>query len=364
MTPGELRRLVDKALIYKMSLGKGAEFRSEAKLKNVLVFGSEKKFYEAVVGGDEAMIARIGNLIKTDQYPSAGAEFRTYSHWRRSIESFGALADHTLIVHWEADVGSLYWGLTEGTFTLDREITDKFGQRSFVFHRRLVDGWHKASIGGVPLSDLHPKARDIAVNQGTLNLVQTHSDYLRSLILDQDTLTWENRPDWRIKAKEKGWHSKPKAAILSRRSDPATLPFVLEVADDFLDDVNRMASTAIQTVAYANGQQKMIVVKVKTTTFTKPQLVEEIAALLKQQNNCCALTGYKFNIKGSNLHLRPSLDRRDSNLGYIAGNLQIVTRAANFFKSASDELDWAQKADAMERMAIAIQQRRKANESV
>jgi hypothetical protein len=46
----------------------------------------------------------------------------------------------------------------------------------------------------------------------------------------------------------------------------------------------------------------------------------------------------------------------------VPGNLQIVTRAANFFKSASDDADWALKAAAMERMAIAIQQRR--NEAI
>ncbi len=55
-----------------------------------------------------------------------------------------------------------------------------------------------------------------------------------------------------------------------------------------------------------------------------------------------------------------SLDRKDSSKGYEPGNLQVVTRAANFYKSASDDADWALKAAALEQMAIAIQAKRKA----
>lgn len=40
-------------------------------------------------------------------------------------------------------------------------------------------------------------------------------------------------------------------------------------------------------------------------------------------------------------------------------DLQIVTRAANFLKATSGELDWLDKTDALERMAIAIQRRRR-----
>ena len=73
MTPAELRPLVNRADIYKMSLGKNARYRAEALEKGVLVFGSEKAFHQAVLSGDEAEIARTGRLIKSDQYPSAGA---------------------------------------------------------------------------------------------------------------------------------------------------------------------------------------------------------------------------------------------------------------------------------------------------
>jgi hypothetical protein len=363
MTPSELRLLVAAGDMYKMSLGKSSQYRAEAISKGVLVFGSEKKFYDAVVSGDEEKIKTTGQLINAEKYRSAGAPASAYSIWRRSIETFRSLPKNSLIVNWEADSDHLHWGLTEDNFVIAYEEIGEFGQATYVFNRGLIGGWRKSSVGGIPLSNLHPKARDLAVNMATLNRINTDSEYLRNLLLDLDTSYWETRSDWKTKAIEAGWHSKDRFAIKAARRLPASRPFVQETTDFFLDEIRRMATTAVQTVAYANGQSVIAVVKAKDTTFNREQLEEEIASLLDEQKNCCALTGFKFRTDVTNKHLRPSLDRKDSSLGYVAGNLQIVTRAANFFKSASDEQDWALKADAMERMAIAIQQNRKLRNS-
>lgn len=359
MTPAELRLLVAKAEIYKMSLGKTAVYRKEAVEKGVLVFGSEKAFYEAVISGNETAIASAGARVKSDNYPRGGANEHAYGIWRGSIVTFQSLPRNALIVHWEANADLMHWGLTTGEYTLAREDVSDRGQPDLVFHRPLAGGWRGSSIGGIPLSNLHPKARDIAVNMATLNRVQTDADYLRSLILDLDTTEWEMRPDWEAKAKAVGWRKKDVAALKARRPGPAAVPFVREMADAFFNEISRMAGTALQTAAYANGQTVLTIVKAKEVGFTRLELEEEIAALLKLQQHRCALSGYAFKLPISNPHLRPSLDRKNSSLGYVPGNLQIVTRAANFFKSASDDADWALKADAMERMAIAIQQRRR-----
>ena len=98
----------------------------------------------------------------------------------------------------------------------------------------------------------------------------------------------------------------------------------------------------------------------KEIGFSRAELEAEIAALLARQHRRCALISHLFKAGDPNPHLRASLDRIDSGRGYVAGNLQVVTRAANFFKSASDAEDWALKAKAMEKMAFAMQQARKA----
>ncbi len=56
----------------------------------------------------------------------------------------------------------------------------------------LNGGWRQTSVGGVPLSNLRPKARDLSVNQATLNVVQTDPGYFKALITDSDTSAWED----------------------------------------------------------------------------------------------------------------------------------------------------------------------------
>lgn len=344
MTPAELRRLVTNAEIYKASLGKGGNLREEAISKNMLVFNVGKKFYEAKDSGAPA--------------PTAGNDERAYKSAERIIKAFTALPENALVVNWNADGSRLKWGLTEGTTKKDREEIGEDGQPFIVFHQLFAGGWRETSIGGTPLIGLHPKTRDLAVNPATLSRVETNADYLRNLILDLDTSSWEARPEWLAKAKAIGWHPVNRAGKLSIRADPSAAPLVREIVDSFLQDIRRMAATTMHTVAYANGQTILVEVKAKDTDFKKEQLEEEIAAILTLQKNCCALTSYQFKLPENNPHLRPSLDRKDSSLGYVAGNLQVVTRAANFFKSASDEKDWKLKAKAMRQMAIAMQQRR------
>jgi hypothetical protein len=361
MTKGELRKLIQAAEVYKMSLGRGAALRAEALAKNALVFASDKDFYNAVVAADEVAISRTGKALRSQDYPNANAPDAAIAVWRRSIETISSLPRGTLVLHWEGGLDHLRWGISDESFVVDREQTNEFGQRDYVFHRRFLHGWRNTSIGKVPLSNIHPKARDLAINLATINRVQSHADYFRALILDQPSSDWESLPDWQAKAKEARWYPKPRTVLLAHRRAESITPQIEEAADYVISEVARMASTALHTAAYANGQTVLTVVKNKDIAFTKEELQDEIASLLEEQHQCCALTGYKFRSTATNIHLKMSLDRKDSSQGYVPGNLQVVTRAANFYKSASDEADWALKANALEHMAIAIQAKRKVN---
>jgi Mrr N-terminal domain len=154
-------------------------------------------------------------------------------------------------------------------------------------------------------------------------------------------------------------HGEEKRQQLSELRKKIVTPEVIEAAEHVLSEIARMATIAVHTAAYANGQTVVTIIKNKDIAFTREQLEDEIAILLKEQGHCCKLTGYDFMQKTSNIHLKMSLDRKDSSKGYIPGNLQVVTRAANFYKSASDDTDWKLKALALEHMAVALQARRK-----
>lgn len=360
MTRGELRALIATAPLYKFSLGRSARFREEALAEDVMVFESEVGFHDAVIKGDEAEILRRGRLVRAPNYRWGNAPESAVRNWRAAIETFETLPEGSLVLNWVAEDRRLLWGISGGPVMRVREQLDDLGQRAVLFHRPLLDGWRQASVRGVPLTNLHPKAQDYAINQGTLNRIVTDEGYFRALLRGEGTASWEGQPAWLEEAKKVGWRRVDLTPHLAAGRSTTVTPQVVEIADHLEAEVKRMAATAFHTVANANGQTVETVVKYKGTGFdTREDLEDEITDLLKRQMRRCALTGYDFDRPTANPHLKPSLDRKDSALGYEAGNLQVVTRAANFYKSASDDADWALKAKALTSMAIAMQERKK-----
>ena len=367
MSLKQLKTLIDTVPIYKMSLGKHARYRTEALAAGALVFQSEQSLYDAVVAGSAADIAAAARTVKADRYPTANAPENAWGVWVRTIRTFRELQPGALILHWEGDEDRLHWGVVDDApFMQVRTEHNEFAQDGYIFHRRLRDGWRTSSVHGVPISNIHPQARRFAVNMATLNFVQSNGDYFRALILDEPTDQWTDQPDWSAAARATGWHPKPSGTLRSARRARTVTADVVEAAQQVFTEIEllaegaRMAGTALHTAAYANGQTELRVVKAKSIGLTRAELEEEIAELLRRQANRCALTGFSFRSGEANPHLKMSLDRKDSGLGYIAGNLQVVTRAANFYKSASDDADWARKVDALHRMAVALQRLRKA----
>lgn len=95
------------------------------------------------------------------------------------------------------------------------------------------------------------------------------------------------------------------------------------------------------TVRNSNGQPVQRVVKNKELLMTTGALEAEIDRLLTLQNNRCALTGIPFDFQGADKNLLPSLDRKDSDKHYEAGNLQVVCQFINFWKSNADNDEFA-----------------------
>jgi hypothetical protein len=358
----DLRAIIETQPIYKMSLGQAAVYEAESLERGVLILGADVPFYDAVISGDGAAIARTGTRIKSESYPNAGAPENAWRIWAGNIYTFRELATDTVVIHWSSAKGQLYWGIVgDGPMIELRQETDNRGQRAYIFIRALREGWRKTSVNDLIISGLHPKARALAINQATISRVQTDTDMFRALLLDEPIDAWAARPDWKAALGTSGWRPKDLSTLITARRAARITSEVTDVADDFEDHIKRMAQTALHTVEYANGQAVIRIVKPKETDLNRDELEEEIARLFKVQAHRCALTHYDFKKKPTNKHLQPSLDRIDSDHGYVLGNMQIVTRAANFFKSASDAADWADKSLAMEQMAIALQRKRKEN---
>ena len=101
-----------------------------------------------------------------------------------------------------------------------------------------------------------------------------------------------------------------------------------------------MRNSVENTVRNSNGQMVERRIKNKELRINAAELEKLIAELLDLQGGRCALTGIPFHIRGSEAdsNLLPSVDRIDSDGHYETGNLQIVCRFVNSWKSdTSDE---------------------------
>ncbi len=99
-----------------------------------------------------------------------------------------------------------------------------------------------------------------------------------------------------------------------------------------------MANSVEQTVRNANGQVVERTLKNKELRMSRGALEAYIKDILAKQEGRCALTGIalQYSEKGIDQQLSPSLDRIDSNGHYEVGNLQVVCRFINFWKSDMD----------------------------
>ena len=197
-----------------------------------------------------------------------------------------------------------------------------------VYHyRKPAQPWSNRNQKGAPLEwkGLHPKTPDFLVTEATLQqLGEDYAAYALALIAGDDLSPWHNRPDWKAKT-EKG-----------SRKQPVRTFSTMQVA--FFD----MANKAWETTLRANGQREERNVKNKDFGFaSRDDLAAYIAALFEAQEGLCAITGLPLQFRGGEDHqLCCSLDRIDSDRHYAPGNLQIVCKFINMWKSNQDDAEF------------------------
>lgn len=184
--------------------------------------------------------------------------------------------------------------------------------------------WSNKSRAGARLdwAGLHAKAREFLFTESTLQkLAPDNAEYAMALIDGLSLTAWHSRSVWKQKSERAGrgavnqFNAQQRAAV-------------------------RMARTAFDTAAGANGQ--IVERRVKSKEFRFPHQTdceEYVAALIKSQDGLCALTGLVLQYDGEddNPDLLCSLDRIDSNGHYEPGNLQVVCKFANRWKGDGDD---------------------------
>jgi hypothetical protein len=201
---------------------------------------------------------------------------------------------------------------------------DADGPPDVYFYRKPAQPWSNTNMLGAPLEwrGLHPKAPDFLVTEATLQqLSEDYAYYALTLIKGGDLSSWHKLPEWRAKTETRS------------RKQPVRAYNARQVT--FFD----MANTALETTLNANGQQLLKTIKNKDFQFSnRDELVEYIDKLFDSQEGLCAITGLTLQFKGGDDHqLRCSLDRIDSDGHYERGNLQVVCKFINMWKSNRDD---------------------------
>lgn len=223
--------------------------------------------------------------------------------------------------------GDLWWAISQpGEIEASLEpsfVPVQTGDRIYILRKR-VDAWSNKSRMGNRLEwpGLHAKAREFLFTEGTLQSPSSDNAlYAQALIEGGDLSRWHSRPDWRAKAAKAG-----KGPTVSFNAKERSI----------MD----MAMTARETVAGSNGQQVLRTVKNKDVRFETTQKFEAyIKALIELQEGLCAITGLRLQFNGDHedTELLCSLDRIDSDGHYEIGNLQVVCRFINRWKSNEND---------------------------
>ena len=114
------------------------------------------------------------------------------------------------------------------------------------------------------------------------------------------------------------------------------------VLDALAASINAMWVSVVNTVKNSNGQFEQRIVKNKELRMTPEEFDWHVRSLMEAQGNRCALSGIDFQPHGleTDPNLLPSLDRIDSDGHYEAGNVQVVCRFINFWKSDTDNKEF------------------------
>lgn len=245
-------------------------------------------------------------------------------------------------IHREKD--ELWWTVTRPdpvrtTIELSRDPA-RTGSRVYVMHKP-AQAWSNKNKKGARLvwRALHPRAREFLFTEGTLQqLSDENAAYAHALIDGDDLSDWHLKSAWKAKEEKSG---KAPVTVFSAATRAAY----------------RMANTAMETAARANGQEVLRTIKNKEVRFdSQAALQAYLEALLISQENLCAITSLPLQFDGehTDLEMLCSLDRIDSNGHYEMGNLQVVCRFVNRWKSDGDDSEFRRLVRMLQTSAIPV----------
>ena len=278
----------------------------------------EKQSHALIQGGDKQGYINyvIKNLKTADGKPPTE---RTAATWYGFNQLFYKTVDD-LWIHRAKD--ELYWTYSIAGEVTQHEQNDPYRKWDLVISQRPCTGWQNKDRKGRALlwDEIHPKATGLLFARRTfMKLCEDNAQYALALIEGNDEIlgSYHARDEWVQKQTNAGRGS----AHLGSPKEKT---------------IKRMVGTALRTCESANGQIVERTMKEKGFMFDSPEeMIKHVSCLWDEQDGKCALTGLKMLPDGQDRGgwYSFSLDRIDSNDDYRAGNLQLVCKFANKWKS-------------------------------
>ena len=224
---------------------------------------------------------------------------------------------------WLHKAGDEVWWTrtTDAPVTIDEAPTPSpHDERGMFEAHKPAEPWRNRDEAGTPLSwaSIHPKARHFLITESTLQaLSPDYAAYAEALVEGRDLSPWHGSPRW---------------GAVEARARTKPIRHVPPIEYAALD----LAQRAFDTARRADGREVTKRSKVKAFGFADVMDARAyILELLRAQEGICNLTGLPLQYPGEedDPALRCSLDRIDSGGDYAPGNLQVVCRFANRWKS-------------------------------
>jgi hypothetical protein len=255
--------------------------------------------------------------------PAANVASRWFNYMTNVMESAGDTWLHY-------DGSHLWWTVTdvaEGWVEANGPRSPKDRGIGVWVVKKAARPWTNLNLKGNRLdwNTIHGKAKDFLVPQSTqATLSEDNARYALTLIEGGDLSGWHNLADWT--AKISGRSSKQPGTIHNAR-ERSILTMVFQVT---------------RTTASSNGQEVVRRVKNKDLLMSEEDLVSYVRELLDQQEDRCAISDLPLQFQGTtnDPEMLCSLDRIDSDGHYERGNLQVVCRFINRWKSDSVDAEF------------------------
>lgn len=308
--------------VYVAIFGKSRYEWSECLKRNTVATPNGMEAFELWQKGDRQgyirhRMADVGSSDEVTQRRQAAAWFNMTTRLNQS--------NGDIWLHKDGD--ELWWTRTSSA-PAEQVLKTEPGGRQVVLLHKPCEPWRNTDEKGRPLvwSKLHAKARGFLNRMGAISRLQNgNEDYAQALIRGEDLSAWHNRPDWQKKV---DW-----------------TPY-----DGLGKSVWRMADTAFNTAAHANGQQVSRTLKNKDFGFgSKIDLESYIKELLEDQGHLCAVSGLPlvYDDPTEDREMWASLDRIDSSGHYERGNLQVVCAFINRWKGTTEDREFRRLVEAL-----------------